>query len=137
MSAELSPPPREPEIEALGRIARRAIRTIRTVLWLGGAVAVGFGLYQALGQPAAAVSARGFVWTCVGLPLLAPVPWLFGRGRWPALAAGALLWFGPSLLPDDPEYGFVLRFFASLVACLTLLVWRTLATLGASDPSPR
>jgi hypothetical protein len=63
------------------------------------------------------------------------VDWLFGRGRWIALAVGALLWFAAALLPGEREYGFVLRMFASLVACLTLLVWRTLWRL-TQPPAP-
>jgi hypothetical protein len=51
--------------------------------------------------------------------------WLFGRGRWWALGLGASLCFGAVLLPGDHAYGWVLRFFASLIACATLLVWRT------------
>lgn len=142
MTAELQPP-REPEIEALGRVARRALWLIRRVLWIAGAVAVGYGLWRgwtrgdltgAVPQP----SASGVVWLCVGLPLLARIGWLFGRGRWLALGVGGLLWFGASLLPDDPDYGYVLRFFASLIACLTLLVWRTLwsLTAGATGAAP-
>jgi hypothetical protein len=156
-----SPPPsvpHEPEIEMLGRVARRALWTFRRVLWAAGAAAVLFGLHSALGAPNTGVFAfvrafellpaerppavsaagvvRGAVWLCAGVPLLVRVDWLFGRGRWPALAAGAVAWGAPALLPPDHEYGFVLRFFASLIACLTLLVWRTLWSLAAVRTPP-
>jgi hypothetical protein len=155
-----SPPPsipREPEIELLGRIARRALGAIRVALWLAGAVAVTLAIHRALGAPntnlfafvrafelqpadrppawSAAGCVWGAVWLCAGLPLLAPVDWLFGRGRWIALAIGAVLWAAPALLPDDHTYGFVLRFFASLVACATLAVWRTVRSLAAPAPA--
>jgi hypothetical protein len=64
------------------------------------------------------------VWLCVGLPMLAPAEWSFGRGRWLALAALLTLWFLPSLLGDD-DYSHVLRVFVSIVALALLLVWRT------------
>jgi hypothetical protein len=132
----MTSPPHEPEIELLGRIASRALWTIRRVLWLAGAVAIGFGVwisgrdahwtfaapYSLLSVPAA----TGVVWISVGLPLLCRVDWLFGRGRWRALLLGVSLWFGASAMPGDRDYGWILRIFASLVACLTLLVWRTL-----------
>lgn len=129
----LPAPPREPEIELLATIARRGLRTLRAAFWLAGAAAIGFGCWRSATPPiddaglaGAAPNALGVVWLCAGLPLVARADWLFGRGRWPALAGGALLWFGAILLPHDHRYGFVLRAFASLVACLSLLVWRTL-----------
>ncbi len=133
--------PHEPEIELLGRIARHGLWFLRRVLWVAGAFAVGYGLVRTwsadeVATPSATVPALGFVWMCAGSPLLCRVDWLFGRGRWLALVAGALLWFGPSLLAADPEYGFVLRAFASLIACVTLLVWRTLWRLTASAVPP-
>lgn len=51
----------------------------------------------------------------------------------PALVAAAALWFSASLLPDDVEYGYLLRVFGSVMACLVLLVWRTLWGLTASS----
>lgn len=125
--------PREPEIELLTRIARRGLWTLRRVFWLAGAVAIGYGLWRsatppvdAAGNAGSAPNALGIAWVCVGLPAIARVDWLFGRGRGLALGGGALLWFGAALLPHDHRYGFVLRMFASLVGCLSLLVWRTL-----------
>lgn len=128
--------PREPEIELLGRIAGRFLWLVRRVLWLGGAAALAHGCWRSstdsgwdLGQPSSLATlpaATGVVWICLGAPLVVRVDWLFGRGRLPALAAGAGLWFGACLLPREQEFGYVLRCFASLVACLTLLVWRTL-----------
>lgn len=124
--------PREPEIELLGRIAARAIRILRRVLWLAGAAAVGYGLWRFLTQ---SERAGGFVWICVGLPLLLPIGWTFGRGRWRMLAVAAALVWGPSLLPDDRDHGWILRCFAVLIPCLTLLVWRTVwrLTKAAND----
>lgn len=134
-------PPREREIEVLGRIAHGGLWFLRRVLWFAGAFAVCYGLVRTwsadeVATPGTTVPALGFVWICAGLPLLVPVDWLFGRGRWLALVAGVLLWFGPSMLSADPEYGFVLRFFATLIACVTLLVWRTLWRLTASAAPP-
>src|SRR5262245_29847136 len=75
------PPPREPEIELLGRIARRALWVLRRVLWIGGAVAIGYGIRMMVvadDAPAPAPDAGelpkgpalGFVWICAGLPAL-------------------------------------------------------------------
>lgn len=133
-------PPREPEIELLGRIARRGLWVLRRVLWIAGAVGVVYGVSMMIAvdavpdpdpAPLPKGPALGFVWICAGWPPIARVGWLFGRGRWLALGFAALLWAGPSLLASDPEYGFILRFFATLIACVTLLVWRTLWRLTA------
>jgi hypothetical protein len=125
--------PREPEIELLGRIARHVLWGLRRVLWLVGATAVGFGVHSCvwLGTPVFV----WFVWFAGGLPLLAPIDWILGRGRLVALSVGAFLWFLPSLLAGDQDHGWVLRVFASLVAVATLLVWRTLwrLTLPAAE----
>ena len=141
--------PREPEIELLGRIATRAIWLLRRVLWLGGVAAVGYGVwrcgadanwsfvapYSLLSPPGAA----GFVWLCVGLPLLLPVDWTFGRGRGPMLAVATTLVLGPSLLPDDRDHAWILRCFAVLIPCVTVLVWRTVWRLtraaNGGDPT--
>ena len=137
-------PPREPEIELLGRIARRGLWVLRRVLWIAGVVAIVYGVTMIVAPADASAAdpeplpkgpALGFVWVCAGWPVLVHVDWLFGRGRWIALGIAALLWAAPSLLVSDPEYGFILRFFATLVPCLTLLVWRTLWRLTA--PSTR
>lgn len=131
-----TPTPREPEIELLGSIARRFLWLVRRVLWLGGCVAIAHGLWRSstasgwrLDTPSSLLTlpaATGVVWICLGAPLVSRIDWWFGRARYRALAVAALLWFGACLLPGEMEYGYVLRFFASLVACLTLLVWRTL-----------
>jgi len=127
------PPPREPEIEVLGRIARGGLWVVRRVFWLAGVAAIAFGVWRTFTAPidAAGVvgttpNALGIVWICAGLPAVLRVDWLIGRGRWRALTLGAVLWFGAALLPHDHDFGFLLRVFASLVACLSLLVWRTL-----------
>lgn len=124
---EPSPPtalPPEPEIELLARIAARALWLLRGVLWLAGAFAIGYGCRRTFG--ADPVSALGAVWIALGLPLVLPTGFVFGRGRWWLLAASGVLCFAPSALVDDHRYGFVLRGVATLVAALTLLVWRTL-----------
>jgi hypothetical protein len=129
----MPPAPREPEIEFLGKVARIGLAAIRVVFWLAGAVAIAFGIVQ-LAMPLVFQTAfevqsriaRHFVWFCPGLLLVAPVQWTCGRGRWRMLAASALLWFVPIWLPGEVDYGFVLRMFGTLIAFLTLLVWRTL-----------
>jgi hypothetical protein len=120
-------PPREPEIEALGRLATGALRVLRGVARLAGVVGIGWGLYSTVTH-----GATGIVWLCAGIPLVLHVEWLFGRGRWLVLGGLAVLWFATALLPDDHEYGWVLRMFASLVAYSTLFVWRTLWSLTQS-----
>ncbi len=116
-----SPP--EPEIELLGRIARRVLWCLRRVLWLAGATAIGFGVRSVvIGEPLFV----WFVWFAGGLPVLVPVDWMLGRGRFVVLTVGVVLWFLPSLLAGDQDHGWVLRVFASLVAAATLFVWRTL-----------
>ncbi|MFY9341170.1 MAG: hypothetical protein WAT39_01690 [Planctomycetota bacterium] len=137
MSPTTPPTPREPEIEALAKFARSGLWVLRRVFWCAGAFAIGWSLFApggaATGDSAGTTARFHVVWLCGGLPLVLPVGWLFGRGRWLALAAGVALWFLPSLLvAADPEYGFLLRMFASLVACATLLVWRTLWNLGSA-----
>ena len=135
--------PREPEIEFFGKVVRLFLTAARWVLFCAGSFAVAVGVYWLVQDARTAVSNEnqanastaypettpqlmGFVWICAGLPLLLPVGWLFGRGRWIAAGIAALLWFGPIVCPLDHRYGFVLRFAASLIACATLLVWRTL-----------
>lgn len=143
---QVEPLPREPEIEFLGKAVVLFLVALRVVLWLAGMFAVGFGLSSVLGElgptgemagsgndssagALASPTLNGVVWLCAGLPLSLRVSWLFGRGRWLALGIGCLLWFGPMLSEHDQSYVFLLRFFASFVACASLLVWRTLWTL--------
>ncbi len=109
----------------MARLARRFLWLLRRALWIAGAVAVGYGCWRCFNAPIA----TAVVWWCVGLPLLPPTGWLFGRGRWPALGLGVVLWFAASLLPGDHAYGFLLRVFGSFIACSSLLVWRTLWNL--------
>jgi hypothetical protein len=129
--------PREPEIEFLGKVARIGLAAIRVVFWVAGAGALVIGvvrivipeplfLFDAgpLNEPSRI--AQHVVWLCPGLLLVTPVEWTFGRGRWPMLAASALLWLVPIWLPGEADYGFVLRMFGTLIAFLTLAVWRTL-----------
>ncbi|HZN39052.1 MAG TPA: hypothetical protein VFD82_09620 [Planctomycetota bacterium] len=134
--------PREPEIEFLGRLASRALTLLRLVLFVAGIVAITAACYLTASPPAATTQHEGipalqqriannFVWVCAGLPLLLRSRWLFGAGWWKALALGLVLWFGPMLLDGDHAYGFLIRMFASFVACVTLLVLRTLRTLTA------
>src|SRR5262245_36004903 len=139
--------PREPEIEFLGRLARGVLAMLRLLLFVAGIVAIVLACYLAASPPAPMTPheavpplqqriAFNFVWVCAGVPLVLPSRWLFRRGRWKALALGLALWFGPMLLDGDHPYGFLIRMFASFVACVTLLVLRTLRTLGAEPTAP-
>ena len=139
--------PREPEIEFLGRLARRVLTLLRLLLFVAGLVAIAVACYITASPPAAMTPheaiaplqqriAYNFVWVCAGVPLLLPSRWLFGAGWWQALAIGLVLWFGPMLLDGDHPYGFLIRMFASFVPCVTLLVLRTLRSLGAGPMAP-
>jgi len=131
-----TPTPREPEIEALGRLAHGFLAFARGVFVLAGLGFVGFGLTQLLtGRTGLSEVTPGklvtdhhidVVWLCLGLPMLPPVDWTFGRGRWLVLAVLAALVVTPMLLGGDDDYGFVIRAFAGLVALASLAVWRTL-----------
>lgn len=132
--------PREPEIEFLGKVVRIGLWALRGFFWLAGLAAL-VGSVFLVTSPEAQMSEPGPVppvgeriadsltWWCLGVPLLLPSGWLVGRGRWPMLFAGLALWFGPMLVDGDHRYGFVIRFFASLVAVSVLLVWRTVFSL--------
>lgn len=136
-------PPREPEIEFLGKIVRFALVAFRAATVTAGAVAVVHALvgifapavvpgaigigFDAL--PTTAPIAPCFVWLCVGIPPLLPIRWLFGRGRWLMLSVGLALWSVPHWLEGDAEYGYLIRFFASLVALSVLVVWKTIFAL--------
>ena len=144
-----APPPgpvlttREPEIEFLGKVVRFALVAFRAATVTAGAVAVVHALmgifapavvpgYMGIGfdaGPTTAPIAPSFVWLCVGIPPLLPIRWLFGRGRWPMLLVGLALWSGPHWLEGDAEYGYLIRFFASLVALSVLVVWKTIFAL--------
>lgn len=129
-------PPREPEIEALGRLARRFLWCVRGVFLLAGLGFVGFGLTNVLqGRTGLSEVTPGtmvtdhhidVVWLCLGLPMLPRVDWTFGRGRWLVLAVLAVLVVTPVLLGGDDDYGYIIRAFAGLVALASLAVWRTL-----------
>lgn len=137
--------PHEPEIEVLARLARMALLGIRFALWTAGAVAIGYSVCMVLSPAAAAPpdydtatpAAPGvleprttyLVWLCAGLPLVARAQWLFSRRWWLALAVGAVAWFAPSLADADHDYAWGIRMFASLVAFVTLVVWRVLWSL--------
>ena len=135
-----SPPepttPREPEIEALGRLARRFLWCARYAFLLAGLGFTGFGLMQLLSgrtglsevTPGAMVTDHHIdvVWLCLGLPMLPAVDWTFGRGRWLVLAVLAVLVVTPVLLGGDDDYGYIIRAFAGMVALASLAVWRTL-----------
>jgi hypothetical protein len=144
VNAPLPGAPREPEIELLARIARRGLIAARCVLFVAGLGAIAFAVIAAGGHAATAPGAEDSaaarvahhaVWVCAGLPLLLRTDWLLGRGRLPMLGVGIVLWFGPAAVDGDHEYGFVLRMFASLVACATLLVWRTVFALTRRQPN--
>jgi hypothetical protein len=140
------PRAREPEIEFLGRLARRVLTMLRLALFVAGLVAIAVACYITASPPEPAPNeviaplqqriASNFVWVCAGTPLLLPSRWMFRAGWWKALALGLALWLGPMLLDGDHPYGFVIRMFASFVTCVTLLVLRVLRTLGAEPVAP-
>jgi len=137
--------PREPEIELLGKLARGGLFVIRLAFFTAGAAALAYGLKKMWTtgdgwwhelEFRATPSAAGFVWTTVGLPLVLPANTLLERGvpQLALLLASAGMWFGPMALADDSEYGYILRLFATLVAFLCLVVWRTLWRLTETAP---
>lgn len=146
--------PHEPEIEFLGKLVRKALLGFRGAAGLAGVAALVYAAANFVDPPAVEVStvpdmtpgpvtihpiAPYFVWLCIGIPPLVPVRWLFGRGRWPMLLVGLVLWIGPSWLQGDSDYGYIIRFFASLVAVSVLLVWKTVFALterAANAPEP-
>jgi hypothetical protein len=140
--------PREPEIEWLGRAARRALVGLRVLFWCLGAAAIAGAVWVTVdpalqqseqGEPAPLATrvAHNLTFAAFAVPLLLPVGWTFGRGWKVALALGALLWLGPMLLPGDHPWGCLIRAFATLVGCAILLVWRTLWSLTAPAPVTR
>jgi hypothetical protein len=142
----IAPPPREREMEFLGRLAQKALLGVRVLFWLTGAAALAGAIYIT-GNPTVTMSedqpvpplaqrlASNLTFLCFAIPLLLPVRWLLGRGRFVALALGGVMWFAPMLLPGDHAFGFAIRVFATLVACAMLLVWWTLWSLtrGVSE----
>lgn len=146
----MPPPPREPEIEFLGKVAHVVLRLIRVVLFTAGAYSIASGIAQMTGpheDPEGFLkfllipSATGTIWLwfTLGLMLVVPSKWIFTKGPapWALLAVNALLWFVPMALGDDSRYGYILRMFASLIAFLTMLVWRTLWRLTEPDDGNR
>lgn len=142
MSATPTPgPPREPEIEFLGKLAHGFLAVARFVLWLAGVAAIAYGTCRAAGiEPiftsfllpdstsSDQASASSVVWFTLGLPLVLPADWLLTKNRhriW-ILIVSALTWFVPMLFGDSSSYGYILRMFATLISFLSLLVWRTL-----------
>jgi hypothetical protein len=144
----MPPPPREPEIEFMGRVAHEALRLIRGAFWVGGVTALVYG-YEQYATPSqnptvvgmsneVMPSALGTIWFTLGLPLVLPTCWLL-KQRWACISMAVLyplMWFVPMSLPDDSPYGFILRCFTTLVAFSTLLVWRTLWQLTNPNPRP-
>jgi hypothetical protein len=140
-------PPREPEIEFLGKVVRLLLLAFRAATVGAALVALGYGLIHMADPPRDMSAGTGeigaplpiapyFVWLCIGIPPLLPIRWLFGRGRWPMLVVGAALWCGPMGLEGDHEYGWLIRFFASLVAVSVLLVWKTIFALTQRTDVP-
>lgn len=118
----------------MGRIAKGGLVVIRSVFWIAGIYAICYGLRLGFmtgprlwaDSAWTLPSAQGFTFVCAGLPLAVKADWLFGKGRWLALAASVVLWLGPSWLPGNHDHDYLLRLFATLAATLTMLVWRTL-----------
>jgi hypothetical protein len=121
--------PREPEIEAMARGARRFLWVLRRALALAGWYGLGYGLWRCFladGAP----SAKGCLWLAAGLLLALRVEWTFGRGRWLALTGCAALWWLPIVaFADEEPHAWIVRVFASLATFLSLFVWRTLWSL--------
>jgi hypothetical protein len=135
-------PPREPEIEFMGKVARRVILLLRVAFFSAGALAIGHGLQEmaATGSadslpPMQAHNDRGVVWIALGLPLVVPSRWILSKTRAlkAMLAVFALLWFVPVCFENDSPYGYILRMFATLISFLSMLVWRTLWRLTQPD----
>lgn len=128
------PPPapvREPEIVFLGKVVRIGLRVFRGATQLAALLGIFYGVSQVLpGTNDSPPIAPQFVWLCIGIPPLVSTTWLFGPGKWLMLALGLLLWIGPHFLEGDSDYGYILRFFASLVAISVLFVWRTVFDLS-------
>ena len=127
-------PPHEPEIEVLRRIASGGLLAIRSVFWLAGAFGVWSGVF---GPPDWTTldwqQPEVFVFACAGAPLVVPSAWWLGRGRWLALGIGLVMVAAPMLHADDHRYGYVLRAFALLTGCLSMVVWRALWRLTRTD----
>ena len=124
----------------MGRVVTIFLRALRCLFALAGASMIGAAVYMTVDPtsvmsaaepipPLAKLIAGNLVWCCIGIPLLLPTKWLFGRGRWPMLLVGFLLWFGPMGIEGDHDYGWLIRFFASLVAVSVLSVWKTIFAL--------
>jgi len=139
-------PPREAEIEVLGKVVRVGLLALRGVLILAAMAATVVGLIGIVHPPSSIIRlgdggepmtrAPMFTLLCIGIPPLLPIRWLFGRGRWPMLVVGAILWFLPMWLDGDHEYGWLLRFFATVVALSVLVVWKTIFALTQKHVPP-
>ncbi|MBX3464515.1 MAG: hypothetical protein KF830_15205 [Planctomycetes bacterium] len=126
----------EPEVRALTALARVGLLAVRALLALVGLAAIGGAVY-AVFEPAAfhaepsAVPpcgeriARSAVFVGMGLPLVLPAGWMFGRGRWAALALGLFVVAAPMPLEAAPAHG-LLRALAVGVGTAATAVWQTL-----------
>jgi hypothetical protein len=139
----MTTPPREPEIEFMGKLAHGMVLIVRVALWGGGVCALVYGFQQMLDPtPSPQVpglethSDRGAVWIALGLPLVIGAKRILKKG--PAailiLTIFVALWFGPMLLENDSPYGYILRLFATLISLMSVLVWRTVWRLTLPDP---
>lgn len=118
------------------RIATAGLVVIRALFWLAGAFAVWSGVF---GPPDWTKldwqQPEVFVFACAGAPLVVPSTWWLGRRRWVALAIGLVMIAAPTLHADDHRYGAVLRAFALLTGCLSMVVWRALWRLTRREPA--
>lgn len=134
--------PLEPEVRVLSRLARIGLLGVRGVLSLVGSAAIA-GAVAVVIDPLLIYStaadvpafgelvARSLVFVCMGLPLVLPVAWTFGRGRWLVLGLALLLIAVPMAFEIDPAC-FLIRAFACLVGLAAIVIWRLLWQLRSA-----
>lgn len=132
--------PHEPEVAAAARVVRVALLVLRGIGCVVGLVAIAGAIWTTIEPlpvysdpakvpPLATLIAHQLTFVCIGLPMVLPTAFVFGRGRWWLLGLGALCWFAPIPWDGDTPFVFLLRVFASLVAVSILAVWRTVFRL--------
>lgn len=131
----------EPEIRFLARVVGACLLAFRWATLIAG----GYAIYYAVRGILTETKNEGYyVWLCIGLPAFLPVHWLISWRSALLLIPALALWFGPSQLPEDSDYGYIIRMFATGVAISVLVVWRTVyrllppaESLSAVPPAPQ